>query len=122
MATKDMAIVLGGSLLPKPSSFKEIIEENSTDRRTLGGTQFTDFINQLRSWEIGWDLIESEDYDVIRTIYNNQFDAATYPYLQFNAYSIYVPVKVEISSRQIKYNGSLIEGFKIILKEQYAIS
>ena len=118
-----MAMVLGGQLLPKPTTFKRIVDTNETDRVTLGGTLYTDFINTRRSWEVSWKLLKASDYTIINNLFYGQYSNESYYYLQFNAYSLYVPVKIEIDKNQnIRYNGGFYEGFKIILKEQYAIS
>lgn len=121
--SKDMAMVLGGRLLPKPSTFKRTLIPNETDITTLGGTLYTDFVNNRREWEVGWKLIlEDTDYDTIQELYLEQYENQTYHILQFDAYGIYTPVKMNISAQKIKYNGTLIEAFTITLKEQYAIS
>lgn len=120
---KDMAMILGGRLLPKPSTFKRTLIPNETDITTLGGTLFTDFVNNRREWEVGWKLIlEDTDYDTIQDLYLEQYENQTYHLLQFDAYGIYTPVKMNISAQKIKHNGTLIEAFTITLKEQYAIS
>lgn len=122
MAKKDMQIILGGVQLPKFKTFKRVDTPNEADVMTLGGNLYTDFINQRREWQIGWELLTSEDHDTIMAIYRRQYQNESYHMLQINAYGIYVPVKMNISTQNIKYNGSLIENFSVTLKEQYAIS
>lgn len=122
MATKDMAMILGGRVLPKPSSFLKIIQPNETDNVTLGGNLYTDFMNYRRAWQVGWKNIKEEDMSLIETLFQEQYELAIYHTLQFDAYDLYVPVKMEVSNQNIRYNGSLIENFNIVLKEQFAIS
>lgn len=122
MATKDMQIILGGVTLPKFSMFKRTDTPNEADVVTLGGNLYTDFINQRREWVISWEKLKSEDHDTIMAIYRRQYQNESYHMLQINAYGLYVPVKMNISAQNIRYNGSIIEGFSITLKEQYAIS
>lgn len=122
MANLDMRIVLGGVQLPRPTSFKRIYKPNETDNFTLGGKMYTDFININRAWEVGWENMTNEDFSIVDALYFRQYSEYTYHMLQFDAYSLYIPVKMEISDQGIKYNGSLIENVKIILREQNAIS
>lgn len=124
MAILDMAVVLDGVRLPDPSTpYERIFDPNETDRTTLGGKRFTDFINLQRSWTLNWKLIKETDYTIIYNIFIKQYQTGIYPMLQFDAYGIYTAVKIEIDKNQkIKYNGSLIENFSITLKEQDAFS
>ena len=118
----DMALIIGGELLQNPTEFKRIYQRNETDRRTLGGTLFTDFINLNRDWEMTWKLISEADYNTINQLFFDQYENGTYPYMQFDAYSIYAPVKIELTDQQIKHNGNYISGFSIIIKEQLPVS
>lgn len=122
MAKKNMALIIGGQLIPKPTTFKKITKPNETDRETLGGERYTDFVNTTRSWQIGWKYLKEEDFAIINTLFYKQYENETYHVMQFDAYSIYAPVKLEISDENIKHNGSIIEGFSMIIKEKYAIS
>lgn len=117
-----MKIIIGGIVIPKPSTFKRIIDPNETDRRTLAGNLYTDFINNTRSWVIGWKLMTREDYQIIYNLYLAQYQRSIYHILQFNAYSLYVPIKMNITEQNIKWNGALIEDFSMILKEQLPFS
>jgi hypothetical protein len=119
---KDMILIIGGHVIPRPSTFREKTQPNETDRRTLGGKLFTDFINVNRTWEIGWSRITSEDFQTINDLYYDQYTNEEYPVMQFDAYGVYGPVKLEISDKDIKYNGSVIENFTMTIKEQNAIT
>jgi len=122
MANKDMEIILGGVVLPKFKTFKRTDTPNEADVVTLGGNLYTDFINQRREWAVGWDKLKSEDHDIIMALYRRQYQTEQYLMLQINAYGIYAPVKMNISSQNIRFNGSIIEAFSITLREQHAIS
>lgn len=122
MAIYDMTLIIGGILIPKPSTFKRIDQPNETDRITLGGTLNTYFINKRREWVIGWKLIKEEDFQKLQTLFNEQYSQHTYHVMQFDAYDIYAPVKLEFSDQNIKSNGSLIENFSMVIKEKYAVS
>lgn len=122
MAKQDMQIVLGGVELPKFTKIKRLIEPNETDKFTLGGTMFTYFKNNRRSWILNWKLLTEEDFTAIYDLYIAQYNNAVYHPLQINAYNVYVPVKMEISEQDIRYNGGFVENFNLTLKEQYAFS
>lgn len=123
MATLDMAMILGGVLVPYPSNFNKIINPNETNNITLGGRLSTDFINTRRAWRVTWKNMTRENYQIIYNIWAAQYTNFRYTTLQFNAYNIYCPVKIDIMpEHEIKYNGSLISSFYIILSEQEPIS
>lgn len=122
MAIHDMTMFLGGKTLPRPSTFKRLIQPNETDITTLGGTLYTDFINNRRVWVIGWKLLTEEDFNIIYALYQRQYSQALYLDFQFDAYSIYSKVKINITDQEIKYNGNLIANFSITLKEQVPFS
>lgn len=117
-----MSIIIGGVTLPLYSSLKELLDPNETDNVTLDGTLYTDFINNRRSWQVGWEKLKAADYDTIRGIYEGQYSAEAYPVVEIPEYGVIAPMKVNISDRNIRLNGEIIEGVTITLKEQYAIS
>lgn len=118
----DMTILLGGETIPYPTTFKRIIEPNETDNRTLGGTLYTDFINNRRSWIIGWKYLKEEDFNIIYDLYMAQYQNEEYHNLIFAHYDINCLVKMNISEQNIKYNGVLIENLTMILKEKLAFT
>lgn len=120
---RDMAMVLGGRLLPKPSTFLKKEDINGVDVRTLGGVLYTDFRDRNRSWTVGWkNILYDTDHQTITDIWLEQLDTRTYPMLQFDSEGIYVPVKIDISEQKIRYNGTLIQDFTITLTERNPIS
>lgn len=128
MATKDMKIIVypldGGEEIELPlySSLKEITTPNETDNVTLDGSLYTDFVNNRRSWQVGWDKLKAADYDVVRSIYDLQYVHEAYNTIEIPEYGITAAMKINITDRNIRLNGEIIEGFAITLKEQYAIS
>lgn len=120
---RDMAMVLGGRLVPKPSTFNKIETINGVDVTTLGGVLYTDFRDIKRVWEVGWDnILYDTDHQTLIDIWREQISTRTYPMLQFDSEGIYLPVKIDISPQNIKHNGTLIEGFTVTLTEQNPIS
>lgn len=127
MANKNMKITVhrlaGGTVdLPLYSTLREIVNPNETDNQTLDGTIYTDFVNIRRSWNIGWEKLKAADYELIRQIYEEQYQYEAYPTIEIPEYGITAAMKVNISDRNIRLNGEIIEGVSITLKEQYAIS
>lgn len=120
--SKDMSIIIDGVTLPLYKSLKEMINPNETDNTTLDGTLYTDFVNNRRSWLVGWEKLKAADYDTIRALYNAQYTNEAYPVVQIPEYGVSAAMKINISDRNIRLNGEIIEGFSITLKEQYAIS
>lgn len=126
MATKDMRIIItdgaGTTILPLYSTLRERIEPLESKNVTLDGTLYTDFINNRRSWVVGWEKLKSSDYDTIRAIYNRQYTSENVPIVFLVEYGISAPMKFEISDRNIRLNGEIIEGVTVTLLEQYAVS
>ena len=126
MATKDMQILVtnssGTTVLPLYSTLKETTTPNETENITLDGTLYTDFVNNRRSWLVGWEKLKAADYDTIRALYNFQYNHDAVPVVSIPEYGITAPMKLSISERNIRLNGEIIEGFSLTLKEQYAVS
>ena len=127
MDEKDMRIIVhkigGGTVeLPLYKTLKEITDPNETDNLTLDGTLYTDFVNNRRGWQVGWEKLKAADYDTVRELYNLQYQHEAYHTYELPEYGITAPMKMNITDRNIRLNGEIIEGFMITLKEQYAIS
>jgi len=125
--SKDMRIIvtrLSGETveLPLYSTLTEQTDPQETDNTTLDGTLYTDFVNNRRAWRVGWDKLKASDYDIIRAIYNQQYTYEGYAKYTIPEYEVSTQMKMNISDRNIRLNGEIIEGFSITLKEQYAIS
>lgn len=113
----------GGTVeLPLYKSLKESVDPNETDNVTLDGTLYTDFVNNRRGWQVAWEKLKAADYDVVRALYNEQYQYEAYHTYELPEYGITAPMKMNITDRNIRLNGEIIEGFSITLKEQYAIS
>lgn len=122
MATKDMKIIVGSTVLPLYSTLREAISSIDSENVTLDGTMYTDFTSNRRSWVVGWEKLKAVDYDTIRALYNAQYATETIPVVQIPEYGVTAPMKLVISDRDIRLNGEIIQGFTLTLKEQYAIS
>lgn len=113
----------GGTVeLPLYKSLKEIVDPNETDNVTLDGTLYTDFVNNRRGWQVAWEKLKAANYDVVRSLYDEQYQYEAYHTFELPEYGITAPMKMNITDRNIRLNGEIIEGFSITLKEQYAIS
>jgi hypothetical protein len=126
MATKDMRIIVtdsaGTTILPLYKTLSEKLDPIESKNITLDGTLYTDFINNRRAWVVGWEKLKAADYDIIRAIYNRQYTTENIPIVFLVEYGISAPMKLEISDRNIRLNGEIIEGVTITLLEQYAVS
>lgn len=120
---RDMAMVLGGVLLPKPNTFVLEDDDGGTDILTLGRVLYTDFRDRRRTWTVGWEnLLYENDFESIQTLYHNQVSSGSYPVLQFDAYGIYAPVKIKINPQRIALNGTLVKNFVVTLIEKNPVS
>lgn len=122
MNEKDMSIIVDGTTLPKYSTLREVLDPMESENVTLDGTLYTDFINNRRSWIVGWEKLKATDYDTIRALYDAQYSTESIPVVEIPEYGVTAPMKIVISDRNIRLKGEIIEGFSITLKEQYAIS
>ena len=121
---KDMALIIGGRLIPNPGpgGFRRSDRANETTTETLGSHIYTDFINVRREWVISWDKMTYEDYETILDLYYEQYSDEVYHFMQFDAFNIYAQVKLEITEANLRLNGSIVDGFSMIIKEKFAIS
>lgn len=122
MSRLDMSIIVDDTVLPLYATLREVTTPNETENITLDGTLYTDFVNNRRSWVVGWSKLKVEDYDTIRALYNAQYTNETVPIVEIPEYGITAPMKLSISDRDIRLNGEIIEGFSLTMKEQYAVS
>ena len=124
MATKDMAVILGGRLLPKftKDGFKRIYTPNEKDNVTLGGTLFTYFKNNRRTWQIKWSMIKEDGFQVIEDLYLEQYELSIYHPLQIDAFGIITTVKMNMNNPDIVLNGGFYRNVVITLQEKAAIS
>ena len=119
---KYETIYLDGLLLPDYGQIREIINENLGKNITLDGSLYVDYYNNRRGWEIKWDYLTPDEYDLIRAKYDKQFSQDTMLMLVVNNINLFVPCFMTISDKKPKWNGQRIQDFSIVLEEQYAIS
>jgi hypothetical protein len=122
MNEKDMSIIVDGTTLPLYSTLQEKVDAIESENLTLDGTLYTDFINNRRTWVVGWEKLKASDYNTIRALYDAQYSTESIPVVEIPEYDVTAPMKIVISDRSIRLKGEIIEGFSITLKEQYAIS
>lgn len=119
-----MKLYLGAQTLPEYANdgFKEITEPNTAKNVALDGTLYVDFYNNRRKWEIRWDYLTPAEYASIRALYDAQFANEAFTYFGVPALGINVPVYINVVDTNRKWDGRLIQGFSIVLEEQYAVS
>lgn len=120
---KDMTIIVNGVAWPAYSTLKPKHTPNDTDTRTLDGTMYTDFINNLREWAVAWDKLKESQWQQIFADYMAQYNGEAYAIVEIPAKGIVAPMKIVIDSDpQIRWNGVIYQGMSVTLKEQYPIS
>lgn len=122
MSRLDMRIIIGSTTLPLYSTLREQTNTIESENVTLDGTMFTDFTSTRRAWVVGWSKLKEADYATVRALFDAQYATDSIPIVQIPEYGITAPMKLDISDRDIRMNGEIIENFSLTLKEQYAIS
>jgi len=103
--------------------FIEIPIENATDIITLDGTMYTDFINERRQWKLHWSVLESNQYNIIKTAYRSQFLNESYLTVDIPFYGINgVLMRMFLNEKNIRNAGDCILGVEVILTEKRAIN
>jgi hypothetical protein len=120
----NLEVSLNGTALPivKAENLIELTIPNESDNVTLDGSLYTDFVGLRRGWEISWPRLKDTDYNTIKAIFDNQYSTSSYVLLSIPYYGIYHMAKLEISNKNIKWDGCYIIDFSITLKEQYSVS
>lgn len=110
---------LGGvTLQPFNIPFLETPLENAVDVTALSFKTYTDFVNQKREWEISWKVLTESQYNDLKAVFNSQFATGDYPNFVVPYYSIDVPVRVYINSKDIRKNGCQVWNVGIRLVER----
>ena len=117
-----MIITLGTLTLPNYTELTNIETPNATENVTLDGSLYVDFVNRRRGWRIGWNLMDIARYDEIKALFNLQFSSGAFNNLTITDLGITaLPVYMKINEKNIRYNGSNIEGFELELLEQAGV-
>lgn len=119
-----MEITIGGFEIPMRTlaSLIEVTTPNEQSNRSLDGTLYTDFVNNLRSWKLSFAYLCAADYDDLREVYMNQYRNEQYPTLVVESLGINALVKISVSDKNIRMDGDRVDGYEIALEEQYPIS
>lgn len=120
----NLEVSLNATALPmfRAEDFKELLRPNESDNQTLDGSLYTDFIGLNRSWTIKWPRLTDVQYDAIRALYEYQFTNETYLTLEIPYYSIDTIAKLEISAKDIKWDGCYIYDFSVTIIEALSVS
>ena len=120
----NLEVSLQSTALPmfRAEDFRELLNPNESDNQTLDGSLYTDFIGLNRAWEISWPRITDTQYDAIRALYEYQFTNETYLTLEIPYYSIDTIAKLEISAKDIKWDGCYIYNFSVKIIEALSVS
>lgn len=120
----NLEIDLNGQALPmfRAEDFREILKPNESNNQTLDGSIYTDFVGLNRSWQVKWPRLTDTQYDAIRALFDYQYTNETYLTLEIPYYSIDTIAKLEISAKDIKWDGCYIYDFSITLIEALSVS
>lgn len=120
----NLEISLDSTALPmfRAENFKEILNPNESDNQTLDGSFYTDFIGLNRSWQVSWPRLTDTQYDAIRALFNSQYTNESYLHLEIPFYSIDTTAKLEISAKDIRWDGCYIYDFSIVIIEAVSVS
>ncbi len=116
----SIVIELDGFTLPTVSiPLTQNPIENAQDVVTLSGALYTDFISLRQGWSINWSMLDEDDYNTIKGIYDSQFSTPyEYPLLTIDYYSIEnVPVRMTINEKDIQRNGCWIYDVEVTLTQ-----
>lgn len=119
----NIIVILDGETLPLPNiPFTRPIVPVESDVETLDGTIYTDFTSYRKIWNMKWDILNADQYEVIENIFRQQYINGSYPILRIDYYDVSVPVKMTINSKSIQNDGCNIVDVEITLTEQFAVS
>lgn len=120
----NLEIDLNGQALPmfRAEDFREILKPNESNNQTLDGSIYTDFVGLNRSWQVKWPRLTDTQYDAIRALFNSQYTNESYLHLEIPYYSIDTTAKLEISAKDIKWDGCYIYDFSVTIIEALSVS
>lgn len=119
---KHETMYLDQLLLPDFGELREITDPNVAKNYSIDGQLYVDYFNNRRRWEIKWNMLTPDEYDLIRAKYDKQFSQDTMLMFIVNNRGLFVPCFMSISEKVPKWNGQRIVDFSILLEEQYAVS
>lgn len=120
----NLTVSLDSTELPmfRAEDFKELIKPNESTNQTLDGSIYTDFVGLNRSWQIKWPRLTEDQYNAIRALFDYQYTNETYLHLEIPYYSIDTTAKLEISAKDIKWDGCYIYDFSVTIIEALSVS
>lgn len=120
----NLEVSLDSTALPmfRAEDFEEVLNPNEANNKTLDGSMYTDFVGLNRTWRIKWPRLTDTQYDAIRALFNSQYTNETYLHLEIPYYSIDTTAKLEISVKDIKWDGCYIYDFSIVIIEALSVS
>jgi len=120
----NLEVSLDSTALPLvlAENFKELLKANESNNQTLDGSIYTDCMGLNRSWQIKWPRLTDTQYDAIRALYDSQYTNESYLHLEIPYYSIDTTGKLEISAKDIRWDGCYIYDFSITIIEALSVS
>lgn len=112
--------------LPKYArdGLKEMIQQNFAKNRTLDGTLFVDFFNNIGGWKVKFDVVTVAEYADIRALYDDQFTNEEFltlndPDIPVSSLSVFLTLPAE---RDLSWAKSVCKNLQITLEPESADS
>lgn len=112
--------------LPKYAreGLRELIDQNFAKNRTLDGTLFVDFFNNIGGWKVEFDVITRAEWDELKALYNDQFTNEEFlllndPDIPVVDFSVFLSLPKE---RNLAWNKSVVKDLTITLEAESADS
>lgn len=122
MANLEVSINALALPMVRAQDLIELTIPNESDNVTLDGSLYTDFVGLRRGWRISWPRITEDEYNDIKAEFAAQYTNESYVLLTIPYYNVLHTAKLEISDKNIKWDGCYVIDFSITLKEQYSVS
>lgn len=110
---------LNGIAMPQiQRDFLNTPQENATDILTLSGEMYSDFVSIEQSWTFNYESLTQAQYDVLRAIYDSQFESPfEYPLLSIPYYDLEdQPARMYINDKNIWNNCGSVQNVQFIFR------
>lgn len=108
--------------LALPRIERELVQthiDQITDIVTLDNSMYSDFSgDRYNSWTFYYASLTEDEYNAIKTIYDDQFTLFQYPTLTIDYYSVSeIPVRMSINPKSIIDNCGTVQNVQLSFRE-----
>lgn len=122
MSSTDMTIYINSIKMPAFTSITQTVAPNATETTTLDNTLFVDMINTKRTWNIKFDMISIDNYNIIKAQYDLQFSGQQLPQLYVPGLNINVKAYLKLNDRSLKFSNQWVDGLELTAIEVFGVS